>query len=418
VLRILAVCSIVPIAAWAAAQAPVKIDLPSSGNFVAFSSKGVATTLPEASATAVAGIGVIVSVNAGDDTVNVLDRAAGNIASIPIKKIKGDWKPTPADFTRAAEVMVHVEGNGGPATSAEVELNDGSKRSPVMLDSAANGDASFVDVRGGKDTVTIHYRDAKGATQQTVQEFELDQTRTTVIPKWTVALADAPASAPPAKTPAEAAPAAAQPPAKPAPQPANPVGSILVELGAIALAVGVGYGIMRYFKNNPGPITEKLEQLGVQIPKAGSDPISSPAPYVPQDPVAKAQPPQKIILNDAAPDPIVNPMPSPVPSYAPSAVAAPAVASPSLVTDQGVVLPLADGETTVGRDVGLGLSLAAETTVSRRHASLTKNGADVTVQDLGSTNGTFVNGARVQTPVSLHSGDAVQFGSVKFVYRA
>jgi pSer/pThr/pTyr-binding forkhead associated (FHA) protein len=94
------------------------------------------------------------------------------------------------------------------------------------------------------------------------------------------------------------------------------------------------------------------------------------------------------------------------------------VSSPSLVTDQGVVLPLSDGDTTVGRDVGLGLSLAAETTVSRKHATLTKNGNDVTLQDLGSTNGTFVNGARVQTPVVLRSGDAVQFGSTKFVYRA
>src|SRR5262245_16871349 len=52
-------------------------------------------------------------------------------------------------------------------------------------------------------------------------------------------------------------------------------------------------------------------------------------------------------------------------------------------------------------------------TISRRHAEVECSDAGVTVRDLGSSNGTFVNGTRVETsPVS--SGDVVTFGKVAF----
>ena len=79
-------------------------------------------------------------------------------------------------------------------------------------------------------------------------------------------------------------------------------------------------------------------------------------------------------------------------------------------------MPLPEGETVVGRDVGLGLSLVGETTVSRRHAQLVKSGDSVVVRDLGSTNGTYVNGAKIGSEATLRPGDAVQFGSVRFRY--
>ena len=66
----------------------------------------------------------------------------------------------------------------------------------------------------------------------------------------------------------------------------------------------------------------------------------------------------------------------------------------------------------------LGLSLTGETSISRKHASLIKSGSDVTVSDLGSTNGTFVNGAKLQAATLLRPGDTVQFGAVSFRYQA
>jgi adenylate cyclase len=52
-------------------------------------------------------------------------------------------------------------------------------------------------------------------------------------------------------------------------------------------------------------------------------------------------------------------------------------------------------------------------TVSRRHAELTIEPAGVVIKDLGSSNGTFVNGARVTT-TTIRMGDRVVFGKIHF----
>ncbi len=49
--------------------------------------------------------------------------------------------------------------------------------------------------------------------------------------------------------------------------------------------------------------------------------------------------------------------------------------------------------------------------VSRQHAKLTRTRAGVTVEDLGSSNGTFVNGQRISAPTSLNVGDIISLGS-------
>jgi adenylate cyclase len=52
-------------------------------------------------------------------------------------------------------------------------------------------------------------------------------------------------------------------------------------------------------------------------------------------------------------------------------------------------------------------------TISRRHAEVECRDGSVTVRDLGSSNGTFVNGARVET-ASVSAGDTITFGKVGF----
>jgi pSer/pThr/pTyr-binding forkhead associated (FHA) protein len=62
------------------------------------------------------------------------------------------------------------------------------------------------------------------------------------------------------------------------------------------------------------------------------------------------------------------------------------------------------------------LSILDETTISRRHAELSRQGDTITVSDLGSTNGTYVNGVKLTSAAILRPGDQVQFGAVRFRY--
>ncbi|GAA2628447.1 DUF1707 and FHA domain-containing protein [Streptomyces vastus] len=67
----------------------------------------------------------------------------------------------------------------------------------------------------------------------------------------------------------------------------------------------------------------------------------------------------------------------------------------------------------IGRDPASGLRLSHET-VSRVHAELTRQGGLWVLRDLGSTNGTAVNGRRVIGAAVVQSGDQVSFGRMTF----
>ncbi|MFI8292846.1 FHA domain-containing protein [Streptomyces sp. NPDC085614] len=67
----------------------------------------------------------------------------------------------------------------------------------------------------------------------------------------------------------------------------------------------------------------------------------------------------------------------------------------------------------IGRDPVNGLRLSHET-VSRLHAELSLQGGMWVLRDLGSTNGTTVNGRRVTGAVAVRPGDMVAFGQMSF----
>jgi len=78
---------------------------------------------------------------------------------------------------------------------------------------------------------------------------------------------------------------------------------------------------------------------------------------------------------------------------------------------------LSEGENIAGRGVECSLVIDA-TTVSRRHARITMAGAVATIEDLGSTNGTHVNGSRISTPTAIADGDEIALGTVVLQFRA
>lgn len=68
-------------------------------------------------------------------------------------------------------------------------------------------------------------------------------------------------------------------------------------------------------------------------------------------------------------------------------------------------------ELVIGRAPSCAISLPDDTFVSQLHARIHPDEGRVLVEDLGSTNGTFLNGNRLTRPETVHRGDRIQVGS-------
>ncbi len=91
----------------------------------------------------------------------------------------------------------------------------------------------------------------------------------------------------------------------------------------------------------------------------------------------------------------------------------------SLVADsgpeKGQVIPVKD-HIEIGRALECDISIL-EPGLSRKHAELELTGDDLVIRDLGSVNGTYVNGEKIDE-VNLKDGDLMQFDKVKFIVSA
>src|SRR5690606_9798382 len=80
--------------------------------------------------------------------------------------------------------------------------------------------------------------------------------------------------------------------------------------------------------------------------------------------------------------------------------------------------PLTAAETTLGRDPSCDIQIDSPG-VSRRHARILLHEQEVVLEDLGSSNGTFLNGNRLRPSAHLSPGDEIRLGqSVTFKYQA
>jgi pSer/pThr/pTyr-binding forkhead associated (FHA) protein len=78
---------------------------------------------------------------------------------------------------------------------------------------------------------------------------------------------------------------------------------------------------------------------------------------------------------------------------------------------QGVRVPVT-GPVVIGRSPGADIVIGDDF-VSGRHARLAPSGDGAVLEDLGSTNGTVLNGSRVTSPQSLRPGDTIDIGAVR-----
>lgn len=86
-----------------------------------------------------------------------------------------------------------------------------------------------------------------------------------------------------------------------------------------------------------------------------------------------------------------------------------------LITGDGRTYPLAIGSTVIGRGDQATLRLP-DVGISRRHARIDFDGSQAVLTDLGSTNGSMVNGQRVSA-VALNPGDMIQIGTTTLTFR-
>jgi hypothetical protein len=118
-------------------------------------------------------------------------------------------------------------------------------------------------------------------------------------------------------------------------------------------------------------------------------------------------------MHEPKPSPLGTAAPTPpgaVPAPGPSGRTGPerlVVVTPG--TQKGMEFPLGD-EVTVGRAGGCGVLLTNDTFVSQLHARVFRRDGKLYVEDLGSTNGTYLNKKKVSAPMPIRKGDKVQFG--------
>jgi pSer/pThr/pTyr-binding forkhead associated (FHA) protein len=126
---------------------------------------------------------------------------------------------------------------------------------------------------------------------------------------------------------------------------------------------------------------------------------------------AEISPPKVAAVRTKAPKPVKQPRPAKAPKGAPVAPAAPpthlVVVDPP--EQRGRAYPLGP-EVSVGRGSGCQVQVD-DTFVSTVHARVFLGDGNYVVEDLGSTNGTYLNKRKVDGPMTMNRGDRLQVGN-------
>ncbi len=352
-----------------------------------------------------------VEVSANIEGVEILEEVSGLVASLPVRRLKRRKRidVEPSDFDKLQAVTVHLNSrNGEPAAKGVIRLTP-KEGEPLQygLTTMDGGSVRFENVALGKAEVKAYANTGDDAVKQTVVIAATvggrgqDITLTLPVDVRTV-------KATPAPSPTGVAPAtgsgAATAPAK------NDWTSGIVGL---ALLGAGGWFAARYLKQHDltpqQAFTTLLTRLGVDAP--GASVMGEHAG-----------------LRPSVPDAVQAPLPAlselPNAGIAASVLAAePVRALPGthLVGLAGAVLGQniamkSDTESmvSVGRDTKCTIPLPNDSMVSRRHAVFAANGAGWDLMDEASTNGTFLNGKRIENRTALMNGDEIQIGMARF----
>ena len=424
----------------AATGKKVTVRVPSGSEFTAYIQEA-ASAAPK---TFSDNVDLEVPSDAKTATIYVLDNKSGYAArkNLTAGSIPAEVTFAGPDFKLIQKVKVLATGKDGkPIAGGMVTLTDGGKNATrKVLQASSNGAAEFEFVVSGVGSVSVAPEGGSATTKEVnlgLPANETVQTLEVAMPEITNVIADAAptgaaapsgaTSTPSATPPTAAAPTAAPPPQQLPPPPSGGFASNLIGWIFLILIIGGAY---LYCKKNGITVEMMLRKLGVQPDTvvqgggslaganvAGGVPAPGPPPGPPPIVADPNQCPFCGQMKDASGGcacVVTKGAPPMGGGYA--APSGPAGSGPRLVGVAGAymghVFPIM-GTAVMGREATNPIPLDRDTTASRRHAQISDAGGAFVLQDLGSSNGTYLNGARV-TESALNPGDEVTVGGTRF----
>lgn len=394
-----------------ASAVPLKLELPGAGPYeIWWRKRTEAPSAPQATPINGPKADVTLDLALKDAALYLRNPGTGRLARILGLELKANtWKVAEADFRRWYAATFLFISDGKPVSAGSLQLTIGSERRTLLLVPADRGQITAYDLAEGPMALMFETKDTAGKVVRHEQALP-KLTQTSSIP---VIQVDLPPGIAPAET-AAAAPAndeeqeavdAAKAEQSRAAETNNPVAQFFNLLIGLGVVGAIGYALWRYYQNNQAQVDEVLKKAGV-----AQDP-ADPTGTMPSAPTPAPRTITKIALPDAAPT-AASAEPMNLGAALPDADLL-----PRLRGDDGLDTLLHEGTTTVGRENAT-LTFAQESSLSRRHAEIVRTGGSVIIRDLGSTNGTWVNGARIQADHELKPGDTVQLGAIRFRYEA
>lgn len=307
-----------------------------------------------------------------------------------------DLKADDLQYIRTVRLRV-IADDKKPIESAIVRIVDGmNTKMSAIVTPADEGVATFYNVATGETTVKV---EAEGLRKTIDSDIEIEPGPTPIYEHNVKVAGDV--------NTLDIKPKAKEAAAKR--EGGGVAGFLTAIAGFIVLALIIVIAIV-VLKAKGVTGKSALQGLGVEIP---TDANGQPIPGAPAGPAID---PSICQFCGQRKDANGQCACSVLPGSAPAAMSA-SSAGPRLVGFQGVyaghIFEITSGAMVMGREADNPIPLPNDSTASRRHATISQSNGGYSIRDEGSSNGTFVNGAKIAEK-KLSAGDEIQIGGTKF----
>lgn len=332
----------------------------------------------------------------------VMNRATGILAVTAYPSATGskdvDLKADDLQYIRTVRLRIVAE-DGKPIESAIVHITDGmNAKMTALVTPADEGVATFSNVASGETTVKV---EAEGLRKTIDSDIEIEPGPT-------------PGYEQDVKVAGDVNTLNIKPKSKGGEtkrESSSGIGTVLTALAGFIVLILIVVIVIVVLKAKGITSKAALQGLGVELPgdAAGQG--------VPGAPAGPAIDPSVCQFCGQRKDANGQCACSVLPGAAAPAAMSSSSAGPRLVGFQGVysghIFEITGGSMLMGRESDNPIPLSNDSTASRRHATISQSNGGYSIRDEGSSNGTFVNGAKI-TEQKLSPGDEIQVGGTKF----